>query len=245
MSVSATCKYFWDKTCEICRSLWQLCWPLVCLVGKHAGVFTEHVSVKLVTSLSAWLILVSLQFFSIPSHLYNVSVLLVSGKDETEASPLCDWEDAVKWSCFSFLLCGYSQIHLFYCLQRSFLSWPGELSQICLLVDSWLLIFVEGWRLGSPFIIFVTSSSETLIPVNSLLSPFIFKEISEISHQVISHFQRFYYYHHVYAWTSSFREYKFCKHLLENISRTIVGIYRSFIISVEFNWIWKDSNFLT
>ena len=52
---------------------------------------TEHVSGKLVTP-TAWLIFVSLQSFLIPSHLYNVSVLLVSGKDETEASPLCDWE---------------------------------------------------------------------------------------------------------------------------------------------------------
>ena len=36
------CKYantFGIKPCEICRSLWQLCWPLVCLVGKRAGVF--------------------------------------------------------------------------------------------------------------------------------------------------------------------------------------------------------------
>lgn len=82
------CKYFGIKTCEICRSLWQLCWPLVCIVGKHAGVFTEHVSVKLVTP-SAWLILVSLQFFLIPSHLYNVSVLLVSWQGWNWSKSFC------------------------------------------------------------------------------------------------------------------------------------------------------------
>lgn len=74
---------------------------------------------KLVTA-TAWLVLVSLQFFLIPSHLYNVSVLLVSGKDETEASHLCDWEDAGKWRCFSFLFTWIFSNYLFHCLHVVF-----------------------------------------------------------------------------------------------------------------------------
>lgn len=96
---------------------------------------TEHVSGKLVTP-TAWLIFVSLQFFLIPSHLYNVSVLLVSDKDETEASPLCDWEDAVKWSCFSFLFMRIFSNYLFYCLQEVSYINSRALPDLFLFVDS-------------------------------------------------------------------------------------------------------------
>lgn len=109
--------------------------------------------------------------------------------------------------CFSFFLCGYSQIICSTVFMKFLKLTPRALPDLFCFVDSWLLIFVEdgGWGLLFHHLCDIIKWDPHSSEFTSG-SPFIFKEISEISHQVISIFKDFITTMSS-AWTSSFREY--------------------------------------